>query len=582
MLATIAARYGFQDPAAWALYWRYFGPHARGLAGYAAGATLVSLLLLPVIALIRYAFDHSIPDGNMLQLAGIGAGIVVVRLLGTITSLGLRRHIVGIIKQAVTQLREDLLEQLYLTSREQLSRADVDRLQTRIVQDTERVDVMSNALLSGVLPALFASIALSAGLLYYSWSLVLASLLMVPAVWFASSLTSRYVSRDVQRFQGAFESFSKGTSFVLRQMDLTRVQACEPEEISRQKAVIGDLRMSGEQMSWSYALHGQVQGMVTGIVGIGLLVLGGIEVTQGTLSFGALIAFYFGAGLLNGQVSTVFRGTADVISGSASLTKLGELLHPASRTPYSGTEPIEFRGRFSLRNASFSYGDAAILRDVNLDILPGAHVALIGANGAGKTTLLNLLLGLTAPEGGEVLADERSYAALDLRALRRQIGVVMQRGGVFHGSILKNLTYGEEAATREAVADAARLAGLSDFLAALPEGHDTLVGESGVTLSGGESQRLAIARALLRRPQALILDEPTNHLDVQAVGQLLAGLRALPQAPTIIIVSHDWRLVEFADEVYSVRGGSVAREPSVSQHMDQRQAHSGRSVVNGS
>jgi ATP-binding cassette subfamily B protein len=559
LAARLARGYGFGDPRAWRLFLRYFRPHRRTLLGYAVGASLVSLLLLPVVWLVRYAFDHAIPAADVALLCGIGAAIVGVRLLGTLLSLTLRRTVVGVIKSAVTRLREDLLEHVYLAPRDQMSRADLDRLQTRIVQDTERVDVMSNALLSGVMPALFSSVALAAMLVWFSPGLVLLALVLLPAVWLAASFTSRYVSRDVRRFQGAFESFNKGISFVLRQLDLTRVQACEPEEIARQKASIDELRQSGERMSWSFAVHGQVQATVTGLLGIALLVVGGIEVAQGSLTIGAFLGFYFGAGLLNGFVTSVLRGTADVIAGSVSLLTLVEVFESGSPPAYRGRQVLQFSGGFEMREVTFTYGRDPVLRAANLSITPGSHVALIGANGAGKTTVLNMLLGLSAPLAGELLADGRPYRELDLRLLRRQVGVVMQRGGMFFGTIRSNLTYGNDGAREEDVVAAARLAGADEFIRALPAGYDTQVGEGGVMLSGGEGQRLSIARALLRRPRALILDEPTNHLDVAAVRTLLAALRAAPSNPTIIIVSHDERLMEFADEIWRIVEGRLYR-----------------------
>jgi ABC-type multidrug transport system fused ATPase/permease subunit len=558
--ARFARGYGFGDPRAFALFVHYFKPYRRMLLGYAVGASLVSMLLLPVIWLVRRAFDHAIPAGDVTQLCRIGAAIVGVRMLGTLLSLSLRRTIVAIIKRAVTRLREDLLAHVYLAPRDQLSRADLDRLQSRIVQETERVDVMSNALLSGVIPALFSSFGLAAMLLWFSPVLVLLAVLLLPVAWLAASCTSRFVSRDVQRFQGAFESYNKGMSFVLRQMDLTRVQACETEEIARQKESIERLRASGEKMSWSFAVHGQVQATVTGLLGIVLLVVGGIEVARGALTVGAFLAFYFGAGMLNGFVTTVLRGTADVIGGSVSLMKLAEVFDSGAPPAYRGRQPLQFRGGFELREVTFTYGRDPVLRAASLAIAPGAHVALIGANGAGKTTVLNMLLGLTAPLAGEVLADGRPYRELDLRGLRRQIGVVMQRSSLFFGTIRSNLEYGNEAVSEAELVAAARLAGVDDFVQALPEGYDTPTGEGGVMLSGGESQRLAIARALLRKPRALILDEPTNHLDVAAVRTLLAALRAMPSAPTIVVVSHDERLMDFADEIWRIADGRVCRE----------------------
>ena len=138
----------------------------------------------------------------------------------------------------------------------------------------------------------------------------------------------------------------------------------------------------------------------------------------------------------------------------------------------------------------------------------------------------------------------------------------MQRPSFFHGTVRENITYGVPEASEIDLVRAVKLAGAEEVIAALPAGYGTIVGQSGVALSGGECQRLAIARALLRRPKALILDEPTNHLDVSAVRELLQTLRRLEAQPTILLVSHDARILEFAERTYMLEGGTLAEVPT--------------------
>jgi ABC-type bacteriocin/lantibiotic exporter with double-glycine peptidase domain len=197
------------------------------------------------------------------------------------------------------------------------------------------------------------------------------------------------------------------------------------------------------------------------------------------------------------------------------------------------------------------------LNGVDLVIPAGARVAIIGANGSGKSTLLGVMLGLLRPAAGVVRADGQDCAAMDLPAFRRQIGVVLQHPSFFHGTVRENIAYGVPEADDAAIAEAVALAGAGELIASLSGGYDALLGEGGATLSGGETQRLAIARALLRRPRALVLDEPTNHLDVNAVCQLIDTFAHLTPRPTVVLVSHDARVLEIVDATYRLEGGSL-------------------------
>jgi ABC-type bacteriocin/lantibiotic exporter with double-glycine peptidase domain len=549
---------GLPDRTGRALLARYFDDRHCGLIGHAIIATFQSLLVLPTLWLFARVFDSAIPRRDVLLLVEIAAAIVAIRAVSSAIAIMFRLHVVRIIKGAITRLREDLLAGIYRMSYPQLNGSDLDRLQSRIVQDTERVDNVCNALLSSMLPPAISSIVLLALLAYVSWKLALIGALSLPLVWLLSRGARTRLQDEVARFQTGFDVFSKGVSFVLRQIELTRVQSFEMNELDRQSRTLKALGSSGVRMSMAYALHGQLQLTIAGVAGVALLVLGGIEVIEGRMSLGSLAEFYFGAGMLYGFVGTYLGGAAEVAGGRQALANVAELLDSEMPALYGGNERIAFTGRFSLEGVSFAYRAASILEAVSLEIPSGAHVAIIGANGSGKTTLLNILLGLVRPTTGRALADGHAYDSIDLQDLRRKIGVVVQRPSFFHGTISENITYGIPEASEIDIVRAVRLAGAEEVIAALPDGYGTIVGQSGVTLSGGGCQRLAIARALLRRPKALILDEPTNHLDVAAVRELLQTLRRLEEQPTILLVSHDTRILEFAERTYMLENGRLA------------------------
>ncbi len=558
------------SPVAWRYFARYFRPHAGSLVAYGIAAAVVAAAMVPTLMLVRIAIDRALPERDAALLVTIAASILAIRLVAAAASLGLRRYVVHVTKTTVARMRADLVDKLYAMDRTVRTRADVDRLQNQIVQDSERVDVLVGSMLSSLLPAACGALALTTLLLFLSWPLVVGAAVAAPALWLVARWTQRRVGRDVKAFQGDFQRFNRGVSFVLRQMELTRTQASERAERSRQRHAIDGLATSGERMAWSFAVHGQLQAALVGVIGVALLVAGGLEVIYGAMTLGEFLSFYLGAGLLSQQVLALTRGGADVAAAAVSLETLAELDAEKQAAPYGGMRAIAFTGRLQLRGVTYAYDAEPVLRGVDFDLAPGEHVAIVGPYGSGKTPLLHVLLGLLRPDAGGASADGVPYAELDLDALRRSIGVVMQRATFFHGTIRDNVAYGHEDASDESVRAAARYACADEFIDELPDGWDTLIGDAGMTLSGGECQRLALARALLRRPRLLVLDEPTNHLDAAVVHRILDSLRALPDAPAILVVSHDPRVVSFVGRTYHVQDGRLhtlplhARELSIS------------------
>jgi ATP-binding cassette subfamily B protein len=555
MLTNQETNRSFFDPAAWRYFIQFYRGQYKRLALSSLISAAQSLFIVPTLLLVRYVFDVAIPQKNINLLMLIGVGIFVFRLINSAVSLWVRSRNISTIKTVIFNLRDDLLNRIYRFSRAAHTRLDQKTTHARIVQDTERLSNMSNALISRLIPSLFTSIALCVILLFLNWFLFLIMISLFPVVFLASRFTGKLVKEKVFTFQRAFEAFSKGVLFILRHMDLTRVQTAEEQEIRRQTEILRDLRTRTGKMAFIYAIHGNVQSILIGLSGVIILVVGGITVASKSITLGEFISFYVAAGYLSGHVNTITSSIADIIAGNESIVTLHQLASTKNVQPYIGKKQIPFKGFLSLESVSFRYEDQPILKDVSLSLHPHSRVAIIGSNGAGKSTMAHLILGFYSPLSGRLYADDIPYEEVDVVHLRRQIGVVMQDPALFSGTILENISYGSPGAERKDVARAAKLAMADDFIRRLPEGYDTYIGEDGVMLSGGERQRLALARALLRRPKLLILDEPTNHLDRVSVGQLLDNLDDLEDRPAILMISHDMSVVRHADEVFRLEEG---------------------------
>ena len=553
------------DKAAWNYFAEFYTGRWLRLASLTLAATLLSLLVLPTLILVKRVFDVAIPTGNVKLLLGYGLAILLIRVSSTVLALFLRRAHLRMIESIVSSIRESLLRKLFTFSRQTYTEMDREQTHTRIVQDTHRIFEMSNVLLATVVPSVLTSTVLLLVLALLNPYLMLLLLALFPMLAFANKYSSRFAKKSVVKFHRTFERFSKGMQFVLHHMELAQIQSSKTQEIQRQLNHLDELGTTSSKMAFSFAVHSQIQGTLTGLGIVLILVVGGSAVALGEMTLGDFLAFYVAAGLLNGYVNQMIGSVPQLINGNESLKTLQEFSQTDSAPPYTGTRKIEFRGAVSMESVSFSYGGGEVLRRIDLAIEPGCITALVGSNGSGKTTIAHLVLGLYRPSLGAVYADGVPYAELDVAHLRETIGVVPQHPEFFSGSILENLTYGSDELDRQSVAAAAKAALLQDFIDALPEGYDTPVGSDGVLLSGGQCQRMAVARALLRNPRLLIMDEPTNHMDAQTVRQLLQNVRELSNRLSILLISHDPMVISIADRVHQLKDGTLVEQQEILQ-----------------
>jgi ABC-type multidrug transport system fused ATPase/permease subunit len=540
---------------AWKRYARYYGNSRARLAGAVTLSVLQALLVLPITWLVRFTFDKALPAGDFRQLASVALALLALSIGGNALTLWTRSLILRTTKRAIAELRADLIERCYELPRSFYDSADKSHVHGAIVQDTERVDVMSNGLIAQLLPAVVTAAALCVVLVFINPLLFLVLLLVAPLLWLFSRRLSFHTGSAARQFQRSFETFSSGVANVFQLMDLTRAQTAEDSEVERQRSGIDHLRITSAKTAWMEAAYGMMHGSVTAISAALILVVGGLAISAGRMTVGQLLSFYVAIGLLNAALGTSFSSVPSIISGNESLTTLLRFLESDSRLPYSGTRQIKFTGEIVLDSVSFGYDEKSVIDNVSLAISPGTIVAIIGANGSGKTTIAHLILGFYRPQRGQLYADGVAFDDVDIRAMREGIGVVMQDTVMFAGTVGENIAYGCPGATQLEIEHAAELATAADFVRDLPQGFDSQVGENGVMLSGGHRQRIAIARALLRPARLLILDEPTNHLDSESVTQLVSNLGNLADPPAILLITHDMDLASIADQTHVLRDG---------------------------
>lgn len=542
---------------AWRYYSQFYKDAFHLLFWTVAASVGQSAVFFPIAFLVRQIFDVVIPAGNLSLLTIIGITILALYAVNMGLALWTRYVILKITKNAIQRLRLEILHKFYALSRSYYSQADISQLHSIAVQDTLRLDIMSNALVAQAIPALLICTVLSGVLIAINWVLFVVLASVAPLLYISGKTLGKRVKHWVQAYHRKFEGFSKGMLFVLQNMDITRIQGAEEWEILRQNKLLDEERSTSRIMAWLYTAYGLAQQYAIASASVLLLIVGGMQQAAGQITLGEILSFYVTASLMRNYLITLSQAIPQILEGNESLTSLYNLLQIPDTRPYRGQETITFSGAITLKDVTFSYGNRKMLSNINLKIQPQEILAITGSNGVGKTTIIYLILGFYHPQDGQLEADEYPFTTLDIVQLRRQIGVVMQEPGIFAGTIFENITYGAPDVVEEKVIESAKIATAHEFIQQLPEGYQTYVGEGGMLLSGGQRQRMAIARALVRQPKLLILDEPTNHLDQAAVSQLIKNLKSMTDPPAILIISHNQDIVREAKHVYTVKDGCL-------------------------
>jgi ATP-binding cassette subfamily B protein len=302
---------------------------------------------------------------------------------------------------------------------------------------------------------------------------------------------------------------------------------------------------------------------LTAVAGIAVLWYGGHRVMQHALTVGQLMFFFSLVVFLMEplqRLATVNLKIQDALSAANRLYQILDLEREAAGSPRRVPFQTVSRG-IELANVSFRYGSRKnVLERVSLEIPRGKTIAVVGESGSGKSTLLKLLMGFYAPTEGRIRVDGIDLADFDVASLRGRIGVVAQHPFLFSMTIRENIALGRPGARFEEVLEAARLAGLDEFVTGLPDRYETMVGERGVNLSGGERQRLAIARALLCQPEILIFDEATSHLDTRTERAIQKNLRTVFRGKTVVVVAHRLSTIRDADGIYLLHQGRLVEQ----------------------
>lgn len=414
--------------------------------------------------------------------------------------------------------------------------------------------------LTSWLDLLFAAVFLAV-MFYYSATLTLIVLAALPLFFAASWVITPLMRR---KLEDKFSLGAENQTFLVETVTSMETLKSHAVEASWQRE--WERRLSGYVHAAFESGHlgsvtNQFIALASKALTVVLLYFGARLVIEGELTVGGLIAFNMLAGRVNAPILKLASLWQEFTQMKVSVRRLADILdaqpEPAFRPGRANPPPLE--GRLTFEHMSFRYSPQTpeVLCDLSVDIRPGEVVGITGISGAGKTTLMRLVQRLYTPEKGRILLDGMDLGLMDTSWLRRQIGVVGQDTVLFNRSVRENITFGDAAISMESVIDSARLAGAHEFILALPDGYETVIGERGGRLSGGQRSRIAIARALVTQPRLLLLDEATAALDYESERAVHDNMAGICRGRTVMIVAHRLSTLRLADRILVLDHGRL-------------------------
>jgi len=544
---------------------RLFRPYRWQLTVVTAIIAASSLVGLASPFLLRAVIDTALPDRNVRLLAWLVIAMVAVAaitsglgVIQTWISTKVGQHIMH-------ALRTSVFTHLQRQSIAFFTRTRTGEVQSRIQNDIGGMEAVVTSTATSIAANLTTAVATAVAMVALSWQLSLISLVVMPP--------AIYLTRKVAKMRRAITSqqqaeladlnvtIEEGLS--INGIQLAKTMGAGPDLVRRftgSSARLIDLELRSQLAGrWRMASLSIIFAAIPAVI----YLAAGLPVTAGAVSIGTLIAFTTLQNGLFRPITGLLGTSVSVISSLALFARIFEYLdlpvevddpaHPVTIDPATVTGHVRFSG------VGFTYpgADRPALAGIDLDVPAGSTLALVGETGSGKTTLGSLVARLYDPSSGTVSIDGTDLRDLRLADLAAIVGVVSQETYLLHTTVRENLRYARPGATDAEIEDAARAAQVHDLIASLPDGYDTMVGSRGHRFSGGEKQRIAIARTLLRDPRVLVLDEATSALDTETERAVQKAFDILARGRTTITIAHRLSTVRDADQIVVLDHGRI-------------------------
>ena len=527
---------------------------------------LVFVACWPLLAWLAGQLIPAIGAGDLprvLRVIGLALGVFMVQKLAQFGQDSLLAEPALLVSQDLRRQLFARLQRLDFGALEKLSAGD---LTYRLTEDADRVGEVIYKTIQDTTPSALQLVVVFGYMVWLDWPLSLATLVLAPVVAVLVSVFGARVMQAAERSQKQVSELAGLLGEAIGGLPLVRAFAAEPWLQQRFEEEIDQHRRARYRTQQLLALQYPVVGFLEAAGILAVLLIGAARIQAGGLDAQGFSSYVTALLMLIDPISHLTTNFNEFQQGQASLRRLREIeREPVEAPDRPDALPLplgQVAGRLELRDVTFGYApDQPVLRGLDLTVAAGQVVALVGPSGAGKSTLFSLLLRFNTAQQGQVLLDGHDLAGLRAHELRRAVALVPQQSSVFSGTVAEAIAFGRPA-SREQIREAARLANAEGFIEALPQGYDSRIEERGSNFSGGQLQRLAIARAVLGNPAVLLLDEATSALDAEAEAAVQRGLDQAMAGRTVLVIAHRLATVQTADRIVVLEAGQIIEQGS--------------------
>jgi subfamily B ATP-binding cassette protein MsbA len=515
---------------------------------------------------LRPLMGSSVETGSKLHFAAIAAlAFVLIAVLGAVASYISNYYTESVGQYVAHDLRMRMYHHLQRLSLGYYNTHQTGTILSTITSDIQTIQGFASGSTLSILVDLLTIVCMLGLMFWLNWDFTLIALAVTPFLLLFVSRFKKAVKKATREVRKEQSEIVAVVQQGLESMQVVKAFGQEKTEEGLLQEVSHATVTAALKARSVKALLSPVVTITVAICTAIVLWRGAALILAGVMTIGALTVYLAYLNKFFKPVKDLATTTNAIAQAAVGAERVRGILDTDAVIPEKpdGLEPETLAGEIEFEHVAFGYDPAApILTDVSFKIKPGQFVGIVGPTGSGKSTVVSLIPRFYDLQAGAIRIDGKSVGDYKLKALRDQIGYVLQETVLFRGTILENIAFGRPNATREEIIEAARLANADEFISRMPQGYDTMVGERGSTLSGGQRQRLGIARVMVRNSPILLLDEPTAALDSESEKLVIEALERLMKGRTVITIAHRLSTIRDADQIIVIDGGVVAENGS--------------------
>ena len=469
-------------------------------------------------------------------------------------------------------LRAKLNEHMQKLSMSYIGKRNTGELLARVFNDTVNVRTFFTNCFCNMFSQVVTLVALAILMLILNWKLALAAFVFAPLIMIFAKTFWPHIRKIFHRQRRKGDRIQNKLQDVLSGIRIVKSYGREKAEIEEFDRLNDEFARVQRRNELFFATVFPFLSLIMSLGTYLVVYLGGLDVLSGDMTVGGLVQFVSYAGMLLGPLSWMTFLPRQIVNMTTSLDRIYDVLDEKPEiASKENAQKADIKGDISFNNVVFGYrSHETVLDGVSIDVKAGEMIGLVGASGTGKSTFINLVMRLYDVEEGSITVDGVDIKDYDVSDYHSKIGVVLQETFLFAGTVLENISFARPDASLEEIIKAAKAANAHEFICKLPDGYNTYVGEKGHTLSGGEKQRIAIARAILGDPRILILDEATSALDTESEYQIQQALERLRQGRTTFAIAHRLSTLRCADRIAVIDDHKIAELGSHNELLKQK------------